>query len=503
MPTENIKRITVPAELVKLRQVTPTLMMANPNYFGNLQGNQFPKAVFALQGSTYYESIGCLGLQPDFDVLKAVVYVNQDAGYSGSLCSAGSKEYVRFYLSYDGGATWQDQGLTSLNVHDVQHDGRLEFAVEMPVNLSKQSCKKANVILARAILSWHVAPPANTPHYVPVWGNSTQAHVLVNPKKQWILKDLIDTALLPEILDWVDVQLPIPVQPKPVDFTALELSYRPFKIEPHRVAFPLVQSVLQQPQQLSALQVAPLSTLSQYPFDFSEVIEKITQADGNTNYEELHCIGLQPRASLDHLVGVLNVKKPQGYAGNLCSIGSQEFVRFYLDFGAGWQDMGVTSVQVHDIGTMPKDGLNYAVFLPVDLNKYRQPCQKGPVYAKMRAILSWSAPPPANTPDFKPVWGNSENTIVLLTPGKVNESTTPAPIITAVCGQSVADIHPVTGTLSNGAFNHAPFANSLWISGHIGNAPDASSGVAKLKYRMLASTDGVNFNPVTHAFSLS
>ncbi len=31
----------------------------------------------------------------------------------------GSQEFVRFYLSYDNGATWQDQGLTNFTVYDV------------------------------------------------------------------------------------------------------------------------------------------------------------------------------------------------------------------------------------------------------------------------------------------------------------------------------------------------------------------------------------------------
>lgn len=503
MEKQKTGRMTVPAVLMSLRHQTPMLMMANPNYFGNLQGKSLPKAIYPLQGSVYYESLGCLGLQPQFDVLKAVLYIYQNSGYSGSLCSAGSQEYVRFYLSYDDGVSWEDQGLTSLNVHDVPHEGRLEYAVEMPVKLKKRTCKTPNVVLARAILSWNVAPPANTPHYVPVWGNTVNAHILVKPRRVWFLEDVIDKTLLPELKSLVDLQLPIPIQPMSIDFKALEHSYQAFKVEPHRFAFPLMQATLQQPAALSTTQLAADGLFKQFSFDIAEVIAQIVKTDGNTSYEELNCIGLQPRATLDHLVGVLRVKKPQGYSGGLCTHGSQEFVRFYLDFGAGWQDMGLSSVQVHDINQLPKDGLNYAVFLPVDLSKHRKPCQKGPVYAKMRAILSWSSPPPANTPDFKPVWGNTENTTVMLAPGKVNDGTTPAPIITAVCGQSITDIHPVNGTLTNGAFSNAPFANSLWISGHIGNAPDASSGVAKLKYRMLVSADGLHFNPVANAFSIS
>ena len=82
------------------------LLISNPNYFGNLDANIFPKAVFPIMGNTHYENLGCLGLEPQFDLLKTVLYINQENGYSGELCSAGSQEYVRFYLSYDDGLNW-------------------------------------------------------------------------------------------------------------------------------------------------------------------------------------------------------------------------------------------------------------------------------------------------------------------------------------------------------------------------------------------------------------
>jgi hypothetical protein len=502
MEKQIFRRQVVPADMVKMRHNFPQLVVANPNYFGNLEGVGFPKPIKKIQGNTYYENLGCLGLQPQFNLLKAVLYINQDSGYSGSLCSKGSQEYVRFYLSFDDGASWVDQGITSLNVHDVKHEGRLEYAVEMPVDIKKYSCKKPNQLLARAILSWNVPPPANTPNYVPVWGNSVDAHILAQPAKSIVLKDLIDVTILKDLSELVDVELQIPTIDLPFNYATLEEVYTS-KVEPHRFAYPLVHEILAQPAKLSAMQALPLSSFNEFKFDLTKVIEQLTNTDGNIDYEELNCIGLQPKTSLDHLVGVLKVKKPQGYSGGLCTKGSLEYVRFYLDFGAGWQDMGLTSVQVHDMSVLPKDGLNYAVFLPVDLNKYRKYCKEGPVYAKMRAVLSWNAPPPANTPDYRPVWGNTENTTVMLTPRTTQGGTIPAPIITAVCGQSVSEIDPITGTLTNAAFNNAPFGNSLWISGHIGNAPDASSGVAKLKYRLLSSTDGIHFNPVTNAFKLA
>jgi len=106
-----------------------SLLLANPNYFGNLEVSSF-ESVINIQSNTTYEEIGCVGFQPQFNRLEAVVYVKQPFGYGGGICSNGSQEYVRFYLSFDHGATWVDQGLTSFtayNVPDLQQ--RLEYAV--------------------------------------------------------------------------------------------------------------------------------------------------------------------------------------------------------------------------------------------------------------------------------------------------------------------------------------------------------------------------------------
>jgi hypothetical protein len=70
---------------------------------------------------------------------------------------------------------------------------------------------------------------------------------------------------------------------------------------------------------------------------------------GNTRYEELVCIGLDP--PYDRLEGVLHLKQNAGYGGDICGPGTREYVRFYVDlFDNGtWHDVGVTSVTVHDI----------------------------------------------------------------------------------------------------------------------------------------------------------
>jgi hypothetical protein len=496
-------RKDVHADIINVRNNFAKLIVANPNYFGNLQGDNLPEPIFALQGNTFYENLGCLGLQPELDLLKAVLYINQDNGYSGGLCTHGSQEYVRFYLSFDHGASWQDQGVTSITVYDINHEGRLEYAVEMPISPEKRPCWKPNQILARAILSWNVPPPPNSPNYVPVWGNHVDANILVRTANKISLKDLLDSSAIKEMGAVIDLSQTVALKQKPVIQSVLIADYKKANVELHRAVFPFTNAVLEKPAMLSALQASPFLAKSELKVDLSDAVEVILNTQGNTDFEELNCIGLQPSTSIDHLVGILKVKKPLGYYGGLCSHGSIEYVRFYMDFGTGWQDMGLSSVRVFDIAQLPGKGLDYAVFLPVDLSKHRKPCQSGPVMAKMRAILSWNVAPPQNTPSFKPLWGNAEDTVVLLAPGTTIFGSNPVPMISAICGQSTANIDPSSGLLNNGGFVDAPFGNSLWVSGFIGNAPDISSGFTKLKYRLLFSTDGSNFKPVATAFDIN
>lgn len=141
-----------------------------------------------------------------------------------------------------------------------------------------------------------------------MWGNVVNAHVLAQPAQSLVLKDLIDASILKEVSELVDVELKIPTTHLPVNYAALERSYNEAQLAPHRFAYPLVQEIMAHPSKLSALQVLPKHLLGEYKFDLSKVIEQIANTDGNIDFEELNCIGLQPKATLDQLVGVLKVK---------------------------------------------------------------------------------------------------------------------------------------------------------------------------------------------------
>lgn len=136
-----------------------------------------------------------------------------------------------------------------------------------------------------------------------------------------------------------------------------------------------------------------------------QAIEKII---GNTTYEEVTCVGFNQ--NLNTLEATIEIKLPFGYGGNLCSPGSTEYVRFFLDYGegAGWEDAGVVAVNVHDISSgydcaqSPDKPLNYVLTQEI---KPRKKFCGTPVLPLVRAILSWNAIPSLD-PNQPPVWGN-------------------------------------------------------------------------------------------------
>jgi hypothetical protein len=113
-----------------------------------------------------------------------------------------------------------------------------------------------------------------------------------------------------------------------------------------------------------------------------------------------------------------------------------------MDFGSGWQYMGTASVRVHDIASIPADGLRYTAYLPTDLRNYRKKCEQA-VVVKLREILSWETPPPVD-PNWVPAWGGREDTTVLLSPLINKEDTDKlTPFITAAGRVSTDKINPI------------------------------------------------------------
>jgi len=155
-------------------------------------------------------------------------------------------------------------------------------------------------------------------------------------------------------------------------------------------------------------------------------IKPILPMKANTSYEELKCMGFYPDSDL--LEAVIDVKQSYGYKGDLCSTGSFEYVRFFVDwdgdgdFSDPDEDIGITSVNVHDIPDGEKvcldktKPLSYAVTIKV--NSKKRICTL-PNLVKVRAILSWEMQPTAGNPNFPPVWGNVIDKWIQIKPAKI------------------------------------------------------------------------------------
>ena len=127
----------------------------------------------------------------------------------------------------------------------------------------------------------------------------------------------------------------------------------------------------------------------------------------STSFEQLTELGYNPH--LKQLSATFDLKKASGYGGDLCADGTQEYVRFYVDLGSGWEDAGIVGTDVHDI-PIGKDCANKSSHpLSYSVETHYSPKRKwctSPQLPKARAILSWNAEPPAGQPDWKPVYGN-------------------------------------------------------------------------------------------------
>jgi hypothetical protein len=102
--------------------------------------------------------------------------------------------------------------------------------------------------------------------------------------------------------------------------------------------------------------------------DLTKGIGALEELKADVSFEELDCLGLE--YNLDRLVATIKIKRPSGYSGDLCTQGSVEYVAFWSDWNntCEWTYLNTVKVNVHDISSIPADGLYYSAILPVDTN---------------------------------------------------------------------------------------------------------------------------------------
>jgi hypothetical protein len=462
-------------------------------------------------GDTTYEQLTCIGYQPQLKQLNAVVEQKLDVGYLGGLCTNGSTEYVAFYASTDAGATWTTLGLTSFTVWDINGPKPLQFDVTLPVDLPALCCKETSIVLIRAILSWDVPPSGPT---APIfYGNGLDADVQVAPLAFGTLADIWACLEIPFGLEQVGEVLNLDQVIELGSDTALSPTqlydlYKDSDVPQHRYLLPEAVALLADPVALGA--AASNADFELVPslegnVDLGEIINAITDPQGNEYYEQLGCLGLNTTSNT--LVATVEVKQPNGYLGNLCTSGSLEYVAFWADFGTGWEYVGTTSVNVHDIATIPAGGLEYAAALPfAQALKRRRPCTDGPVVVQIRAVLSWATPPSDVNPYAVPYWGGHLVGDVLIAPGEPIDSKG-GPDLESIGSMPVGLIDHTTGLASGQSSvgfiaNGCPFGGSIAFAGHVIDSSGNLGGTGLL-YRILVSQDGgLTYVPMTETFTI-
>lgn len=434
-------------EVTRERSDFHALLATNPNYFGTLPELGFPTEV-AKQGDTTFEALHCVSYSPERSRLEATVEIRRTTGYSGGLCSAGSHEHVRFYVSYDDGANWEDAGVASINVHDVPAGEScdnsnwppLTYVCGVDLKPRRKWCGRPVLPLVRAILSWEIVPAPNTPDQVPIWGDVHHSYIQIRPRRfvfPDIIKELPDNVVVklpPYVLE--EVPSPIPDPGPLVPLPLADLVKLKGSVPEHRFVLPHLAASKETGAQTLLDFVAPAQAAQALKIDLPAILKKLQSTKGDTSYEELECVGLDNNT--EQLVASFRVKRSNGYSGGPCTAGSTEFVAFWADFGddCRYTYLGTVQVNTHDYETLPDGGLSYAALLPVDLGKFRRSCDV-PVIGRVRAVLSWGTPPSTTDPDAVPHWGNRLDTHVQLRPGVPYDGTARFTIVGGVAAASV------------------------------------------------------------------
>lgn len=300
--------------------------------------------------------------------------------------------------------------------------------------------------------------------------------------------------------------------PKELGIAELQHLYAGRNVPPHRYALSQLNRALTATPDVRLLadNFGGPTQLLGADIDVDEALAAIAAPGGNTSYEQLECIGFNENTW--SIEGVIRIKRPNGYSGGPCTAGSTEYVTFWADLdrnGSFETCLGTASVTVYDIGDLPRNGLEVAVTLPTTLFAYRQPCTQGPKLIPIRAILSWQVAPPCANPNYVPVWGNRDETLICLPPGPATQPGQQSAFFDTVGSMSITKIDSVTG-LADGTLTvgftavQSPFGGEVTITGYLYPAANLSAGAAPFKYRISVSDDGgVTWVGLNDTFSVS
>ena len=154
----------------------------NVNSIIDQLGISFP--INTSKANVDYEELECVGLDYNTESLVATLKIKKNAGYSGDLCDAGSKEYISFWVDWDDKCSWQYINTVELKVHDIKMAGDdLCYSVSLPLDTKyhKKLCANPNIIRVRGVLSWNIPPSTTNPNKLEFYGNRVDSHIQIKP----------------------------------------------------------------------------------------------------------------------------------------------------------------------------------------------------------------------------------------------------------------------------------------------------------------------------------
>ena len=217
-------------------------------------------------------------------------------------------------------------------------------------------------------------PPARARHPVvehatagpnpnPVWGNGIATHIQINGFKFIVdSPEVLEVAkfkLPPELSGLIAADATVKLQaPKVLTAAELHKEYERAKVQPHGVLQKWIQQATLNPAKLGVMSRLPLGSLSR---SSRRRIAALANTNGNTDYEQLECIGLdEGTGSPDALVGTLAIKRPSGYLGGPCTASSAGISsspdRLGQRLGVGRHAVGHGP---RGINAIPKEGLSF------------------------------------------------------------------------------------------------------------------------------------------------
>ncbi len=449
------------------------MLAKNPNYFGNIPGSKIKENIKIIANISY-EQLTCVGYNPDTTDMEATFAIKKSAGYSGNLCTGGSFEYVRFYMDFHDGAGFIDQGSVAINVHDIPADkdchGQSIFPITYTAVLKKKTHKKSycdNPILPtlRAILSWNMDPPANSPDWKPVWGSVMDCDVQLKPywkfnfdfdiTQFFNLAQVSSNVSVKQLIDisGIDINALVP-QPIPVPLKELAKKYDKLNVPASRFALKTIHNIVKFPS--SEVTLFDKSVLSDLKINIGSIIDQIVKpipidiTKANVDYEELECVGLD--YNTESLVATVKIKKKSGYIGDLCDAGSKEYIAFWIDWNdkCDWEYLNTVEIKVHDI-KMDGDHLCYSASLPLHTLYHKKICTQ-PNVVRVRAVLSWNIPPSTTNPNKLEYYGNRIDTHIQIKPGVVINPGDVIPLFNIIGGIDVDHVNDITGLTKPGSF---------------------------------------------------